>query len=252
MRTAVAVAVLTMLAPAASAQTGPTPRPTGRVPRLLAGEVRAEIQAYCWRETGAGSGICADDFRPIDPPQALVVDRGELVTLRFDRPLRPNSISVSRRETSVSAPLETFNVAPDNPTRFRVNFPPGTHIVTMFTLWPQGDAAYVFEVTVRPMRDLSALFREALCPGVQSLHVSSPRPGHRGRPDVTIATVRVPCSDDRGQETAEDGRAVERSHDARLLRPPSTAAPVCSRFRSALPPRSPRRRSARQERASAR
>lgn len=101
-----------------------------------------------------------------------MVDQGALVTLRFDRPLRPTSISASRRQTSTSPPLETFAVPADNPTQFRVDFPPGTHIVTMFTVWPQGDALYVFEVTVRPANALSSLFRETICPVIQPLHAS--------------------------------------------------------------------------------
>jgi hypothetical protein len=81
-----------------------------------------------------------------------VVEQGGLLTLRFDRPIRPTSISVSRRESSTSPPLERFDVAADNPTQFRANFPVGTHIITMFTTWPQGDATYVFEVTVTPFQ----------------------------------------------------------------------------------------------------
>lgn len=156
MKTAVAVAVLTMLlAPAASAQTAQVPRPPDAFLASSSGEVKAEIQAYCWTEPDEGGGfigVCADNFNPIDPAQAVVVDQGDLLTLRFDRPIRPHSISVSRRETSTSPPIETFNVPADNPTEFRAEFPPGTHIITMFTRWPQGDASYVFEVTVRPFQ----------------------------------------------------------------------------------------------------
>lgn len=154
MRAAVAVAVMTMLvAPAAAAQTVPDLRPPAAFLASSSGEVGAEIQAYCWREpdgSGGTIGVCGDRFDAIDPPQALVVGQGELLTLRFDPPLTPTSVTVSRRETSVSPPLQTFTVPAANPTRFRADFPPGTHIVTVFTTWEQGDAAYVFEVTVRP------------------------------------------------------------------------------------------------------
>lgn len=156
MKAAVAVAVLTMLlAPAASAQTAQAPRPPDAFLASSLGEVKAEIQAYCWTEPDEGGaliGVCADNFRPIDPAQAVVVNEGDLLTLRFDRPISPHSISVSRREVSTSPPIETFNVLAANPTHFRANFPPGTHIITMFTTWPQGDASYVFEVSVRPVR----------------------------------------------------------------------------------------------------
>jgi hypothetical protein len=50
----------------------------------------------------------------------------------------------------VSPPLETFDVPADNPTRFRADFPPGTHILRVSTTWEQGDAIYVFKVTVQP------------------------------------------------------------------------------------------------------
>ena len=153
MRTAVAVAVLTMLlAPAASAQTAQMPRPPDAFLASSSGEVKAEMQAYCWTEpdgSGGFIGVCADNFNPIDPAQAVVVEQGDLLTLRFDRPIRPNSISVSRREISTSPAIETFAIPADNPTQFRANFPLGTHIVTIFTTWPQGDAMYVFEVAVR-------------------------------------------------------------------------------------------------------
>ena len=154
MRTAVATAVFVMLlAPAASAQTVPGARPPDAFLASSSGEVRGEIQFYCWSEPDASGGfvgVCADNFNPIDPPQSLVVNQGEVVTLRFDRPIRPNTIRVNRSENSLSAPLQTFGVAADNPTQFRADFPPGTHIVTVFTTWPQGDAMYVFELTVLP------------------------------------------------------------------------------------------------------
>ena len=155
MRTAVATAVLVLLlAPAASAQTVPgQPRPPDAFLSSSSGEVRGDIQFYCWTETqpsGEFIGICGDNFNPIDPPQSLVVHQGEVVTLRFDRPIRPNSIRVNRSETSLSTPLQTFDVPAGNPTQFRADFPPGTHIVTVFTTWPQGDAGYVFELTVLP------------------------------------------------------------------------------------------------------
>ena len=50
----------------------------------------------------------------------------------------------------MSPPLETFEGPADNPTRFRADFPAGTHILRVFTTWEQGDAIYVFEVTVHP------------------------------------------------------------------------------------------------------
>ena len=157
--TAVAVAVLTMvLAPAASAQTSPPDRPPDAFLSSSSGEVKGQVQAYCWSEvdaSGSSVGVCADRFDPIDPAQAVVVDQGQFLTLRFDRPIRPESITVSRRETSVSfPPTQQFEVPADNPTRFRADFPPGTHIVTVLARWApggaaHGDAIYVFKVTVR-------------------------------------------------------------------------------------------------------
>lgn len=154
MRTAIAVVVLTvLLAPAASAQTTQFPEPPDAFLASTSGEVKAEIQFYCWSETqpnGESLFICADKFLPIDPPVALRVTQGEVLTLRFDRPIQPDSIRVSRRADSLSEPIQSFDVPADNPTQFRADFPPGTHIVTVSTLWPQGDAYYVFELTVSP------------------------------------------------------------------------------------------------------
>lgn len=153
-RTAVAVVILSvLLAPAALAQTTQLPKPPDAFLSSASGEVKGEIQFYCWREpqpNGEFLNVCADNFNPIDPPVALTVNQGELVTLRFDRPIEPNSARVSRRSSSLSEPIQSFDVPADNPTRFRADFPPGTHIVTIFTVWPQGDAYYVFELTVRP------------------------------------------------------------------------------------------------------
>ena len=160
MTTAVAVAVMTMLlAPAAAAQTNPPPRPPDAFLSSSSGEVKGEVQAFCWIEvdpSGSGRGVCADGLAPIHPSQAVVVDQGQFLSLRFDRPIPPGSITVSRRETSVSfPPIQQFEVPADNPTRFRADFPPGTHILTVLARWAPGGAAhgeaiYVFKVTVRP------------------------------------------------------------------------------------------------------
>ena len=152
MRTAVAVAVLTMvLAPAASAQTVPDVRPPDAYLSSSSGEARGEVQMFCWSEpdgSGGTIGVCGDRFDDIDPDQSLVVGQGELLTLRFDPPFRPTSVRVSRVERSTGPPIQTFEIPADNPTQFRADFPPGTHILRVFTRWPQGDAIYVFEVTV--------------------------------------------------------------------------------------------------------
>ncbi len=158
--TVVAVAVLTvLLAPAASAQTGPLPRPPDAFLSSSSGEVKGEIQAYCWSElddSGSTVTLCADRFDPIDPAQAVVVGQGQFLTLRFDWPIPPNSITVSRRQTSVSfPPIQQFELPAGNPARFRADFPTGTHIITVLARWASGsgaygDAIYVFKVTVRP------------------------------------------------------------------------------------------------------
>lgn len=152
MKTAVAVAVITLLvAPAASAQTRPDIRPPDAYLSSSSGEVKGEVQGFCWSEPdgmGGTSGACGDRFDDIDPAQSLVVRPGELLTLRFDPPLRPTSVTVSRVERSTGPPLQTLDVPADNPTSFRADFSPGTHILRVSARWPQGGATYVFKVTV--------------------------------------------------------------------------------------------------------
>jgi hypothetical protein len=156
MKTAVAVAVLTMvLAPAASvaAQTTPLPAPPDAyLASASSSEVKGEIQMYCWREpdpNGGFLGVCADDFNPITPAQSVSVVKGQPLTLRFDRPIRPDRITVTRREGSTaSPPIESFEVPADNPTQFVADFPVGTYVISVSTTWEQGDATYVFTVAV--------------------------------------------------------------------------------------------------------
>lgn len=170
--TAVAVAVLTLLvAPAASGQARPDPRPPDAFLSSSSGEVKGEFYQYCWTEAnpsggpGATIGVCADRFRVIPPAQAVVVEQGQFLTLRFDPAIRPDSIAGSLHgPPDPDPPLFSFppliqrvQVPADTPTRFRADFPPGTYTLAFDVRWrgappvpPYGDALYVFELTVRP------------------------------------------------------------------------------------------------------
>ena len=176
MTTAVAVAVLTLLvAPAASGQARPDPRPPDAFLSSSSGEVKGEFYHFCWTEAdpsggpGATVGQCADRFQVIVPDRAVVVDQGQFLTLRFDPAIRPDSIAGSLRgpPPPVPAPpsippvfpplIQRFQVPADTPTRFRADFPPGTYTLLFDVRWrgappapPYGDALYVFELTVTP------------------------------------------------------------------------------------------------------
>ena len=162
MKTAVtAVVVSLLLAPTAWGQTTSTSGQAGSTTTTVvlrppdaflsssSGEVRGEIRSYCWSE--GGQGLCADRFGPIDPAVALSVEQGERLTLRFDRAISPTSITVTARDSPgwpEPPPTQTFSVPAANPTQFPTDFPPGTYFLSVFTDWDQGDATYVFEVTV--------------------------------------------------------------------------------------------------------
>lgn len=171
MRTAVTVVVVSLLlVPAAWAQTTtttgipttttvdappPTLPPPDQLPRppdaflgSASGEVRGEIQMSCWREPPLF--VCSDRFQPIDPAVSLTVQTGELLTLRFDRPISPTRVTVFRSDRP-AFPFPTVNaleVPAANPTQFRADLAPGTYFLSVSTLWEQGDATYVFEITV--------------------------------------------------------------------------------------------------------
>ncbi|MDQ4089057.1 MAG: hypothetical protein M3163_01950 [Actinomycetota bacterium] len=167
-KTLVTAAFLTMaLTAPASAQTSGSehgdPRPPDAFLASSYGEVRGELRAYCWPEsspTGTEATVCADRFGPIDPAVALTVETGGGLTLRFDRPISPTSITVQVRESPNSwgsppgsDPIHTFGVQPGNPAEFRADFAPGTYFLTVFTTWGEGDerygdAVYEFEISV--------------------------------------------------------------------------------------------------------
>jgi hypothetical protein len=125
-----------------------TPRPPDAFLSSDSGEVKGEIQNYCWTE--GSLGLCADRFQPIDPASALTVQPGEPLTLRFDRPISPTRIRVSRSNVpAFPFPSEgSFDVSAGNPTQFTLNLSPGTYFLGISTNWAQGDAIYVFEVNV--------------------------------------------------------------------------------------------------------
>lgn len=142
-----AILVTLLLLPAAGAQTS-LPRPPDAFLSSDSGEVKGEIQSYCWTE--GSQTLCADRFAPIDPASALTVQPGEPLTLRFDRPISPTRIRVSRSNVpAFPFPSEgSFDVPAGNPTQFTLNVPPGTYFLGIRTDWAQGDATYVFEVNV--------------------------------------------------------------------------------------------------------
>jgi Ca2+-binding RTX toxin-like protein len=102
----------------------------------------------CWVE--GPLGVCGDRFDPIDPAVSLNVQTGELLTLRFDRPISPTRVTVFRSDRP-AFPFPTVNaleVPPANPTQFRADLAPGTYFLFVSTTWAQGHASYVFEITV--------------------------------------------------------------------------------------------------------
>ncbi len=156
-----AVIVALLLGPAAGAQTTsststtalpspPAPRPPDAFLASGSGEVKGDIQMFCWSEPPLA--LCADRFDPIDPANALTVQAGASLTLRFDRPISPTGITVLRSDRP-AFPFPTtarLDVPSGNPTQFILDVPPGTYFLSIVTDWAQGDATYVFEVDVVP------------------------------------------------------------------------------------------------------
>ena len=119
-----------------------------------AGEQEGVYGGACWRQP-PGSGRpglarCATVAIPDPFPQApLLVRPGESLGLRFDPPLVPDDVSISRLADIRSPALQTVSAPPTSPTRFRAEFPEGTFILRAMVRFAQGVVPYYFAVTVR-------------------------------------------------------------------------------------------------------
>jgi hypothetical protein len=198
MKMAITAALVTLvLVPAAAAQTTSTsvptttvsaPRPPDAFLSSNSGEVKGEIQNFCWIE--GSLNICADRFQPIDPASALIAQPGESLTLRFDRPISPTRIRVFRSNVpAFPFPSENaFDVPAGNPTQFTLNLPPGTYFLGISTNWAQGDATYVFEVNVT-----GAPTTTSLPPPTTTTTTTLPPTTTTTRPATTTTSAPTTC-----------------------------------------------------------
>lgn len=119
-----------------------------------AGEQEGVYGGACWRQPpGSGppglarcaSVIIHDPF----PRTPLLVRPGESLGLRFDPPLVPDDVTISRLADFGSPALQTVSAPSTSPTSFRADFPEGTFILRAVTRFSQGAVPYYFAVTVR-------------------------------------------------------------------------------------------------------
>ena len=119
-----------------------------------AGQQEGVYGGACWRQPpGSGPpGVarCASVVIPDPFPRApLLVRPGESLELRFDPPLVPDDVTISRLADLRSPALQTISAPPTSPTRFRADFPEGTFILRAVVRFSQGAVPYYFAVTVR-------------------------------------------------------------------------------------------------------
>ena len=108
----------------------------------------------CWRQP-PGSGPpgltrCVSVTFPDPFPRApLLVRPGESLELRFNPPLVPDDVTISRLADLGSPALQTVSAPPTSPTRFQADFPEGTFILRAVVRFSQGAVPYYFAVAVR-------------------------------------------------------------------------------------------------------
>ena len=96
---------------------------------------------------------CRDSFF-VDPPTALTVTRGELLSLRFATAEQPDELVLYRHDRldgrfqPVFAGEQTM-LAATNPSAVSVHFPEGTSWLVVASRWAQGSSVTFFEVNVR-------------------------------------------------------------------------------------------------------
>ncbi len=118
-----------------------------------AGEVRLDPFGYCWRmptpEPGRGlvtGCLVATPAPDAEVPVALVVRRGETLTLRFAATMTPTEVLLQRGDVPGVAPVP---LTAANPTSFVADLPVGTYFVHFTTKWNQGNVDYRVKIEVR-------------------------------------------------------------------------------------------------------
>ncbi len=129
------------------------PRPPDAFVGGSTGEIQADQSSYCWSASRApGSvGLCAD-FLYQEPRQALAVEEGETLRVRFAIGSAPLSVAIRPVIGSDGRTGDPIPVTVGNPASFRAALPAGPHVLVIFATWPQGDSSYLvkLDVTARP------------------------------------------------------------------------------------------------------
>ena len=108
------------------------------------GQVEGERGSSCWR-VSARSAVCADVFQPRDPAQALDVQQGETLTLRFGTSLPLSELS----GVLIREPGRRFELPAENPARFTADFPVGVSVGSFHARFGDaGSASYYFKLGV--------------------------------------------------------------------------------------------------------
>ena len=125
----------------------PMVEPPRAILSASSGQVAGDLGDFCWPQAGGLTSCRVVDFVPglgPNPAQALTVTQGEVATLSFEAAPALAALRVSSGpNASLSAPVA-------NPSRFTVDLPPGTHVITVNATFEGANAraTYYFKLQV--------------------------------------------------------------------------------------------------------
>ena len=117
--------------------------------RLEAGGsfVEGYLGGYCWA-SGKDPAICVDPLRPVfeqEPAHQV----GASIHLKVDQPL-PDSLTLTLRSGGLSGnDVVSESVPVEGSVEWRPAVDPGEYILIVAGKWPQGDASYMFKVSLQ-------------------------------------------------------------------------------------------------------
>lgn len=141
------------LPPSPSPSPQPPPAPEGYRPPAAtiaggSGEVEMQQGSSCW-EGDEGAALCVDTIPP-DPEHtpALAVTGGETLRIRWATGEAPEGVEATIERVDGDGRPASFPLEAANPTELTVDLPPGSFLLTLFTLWDRGDASFFARLDV--------------------------------------------------------------------------------------------------------
>lgn len=114
------------------------------------GQVSGELGSFAWPQADGTMVARVVDYVAAgpDPAQILTATQGETLTLRFTAEL---PVATLRAAVWPGGPGDALAVPADNPARFAMTLPPGTHVLTVEVTFQgvrDARASYAFKVRV--------------------------------------------------------------------------------------------------------